>query len=114
MITVTLTPARPLDLDTFTDLAGVSASSLTPNGDGTLAITWDLDALPDGAADAITLRAETRTENERTLRLAAANALAKNADYLALATPTNAQNVAQLRALTTQVNALIRVVARTV
>lgn len=37
-------------------------------------------------------------------------ALAGNATYLALATPSNAQNTAQVRALTRQINALIRLV----
>lgn len=46
--------------------------------------------------------------NERTLRDRAATALANNRDFLAITTPTNAQVVAQVKALTRQVQALIR------
>lgn len=49
-----------------------------------------------------------RTQNEVTLRERAANALQSNRDFLAIATPTNAQAVAQIKALTRQVNGLIR------
>ncbi len=48
------------------------------------------------------------TVNERSIRDKAKQALAINTTFLALATPTNAQNAAQLKALTRQVNALIR------
>ena len=47
-------------------------------------------------------------ENARTLRERAASAIASNAAYLTLTTPTNAQNVAQLRTLTRECSALIR------
>lgn len=46
--------------------------------------------------------------NERTLRDRASTALANNRDFLAITTPTNAQVVAQVKALTRQVQALIR------
>jgi hypothetical protein len=46
--------------------------------------------------------------NQQTLLQKAGNALANNATYLGLGTPTNAQVVAQVAALTRQVNALIR------
>lgn len=46
--------------------------------------------------------------NAQTLRDKAAQALAKNATYLALASPSTAQNAAQVKALTRQVNAVIR------
>ena len=42
------------------------------------------------------------------LHAKARTALAANATYLALATPTNAQNAAQIKALTRQHNAIIR------
>lgn len=46
--------------------------------------------------------------NEDTLRKQAAQALAANRTFLALASPTNGQTLAQVKALTRQVQALIR------
>ena len=50
----------------------------------------------------------TRTANRQTIEDAARKALASNRTYLGLSSPTNAQNAAQLKALTRQVNGLIR------
>lgn len=52
--------------------------------------------------------AEALSTNERTLRDRATSALANNADYLDLVSPSNAQALAQIRSLTKQMNALIR------
>lgn len=46
--------------------------------------------------------------NEGVLRAKAAQALASNATFLAIASPTNAQTLAQVRLLTRETNALIR------
>lgn len=46
--------------------------------------------------------------NERTLRAQAANAMAANRAFTELAPPSNAQVIAQVKALSRQVNALIR------
>ena len=46
--------------------------------------------------------------NEGVLRAKAANALSTNATFLALASPTNAQTLAQVKLLTRETNALIR------
>jgi hypothetical protein len=46
--------------------------------------------------------------NDRTLRDKAATGLTTNTTYLALGSPTNAQNLAQIRALTRQMNGVIR------
>ena len=54
----------------------------------------------------------TDATNADTLKAQAAAALTGDATYLALTTPTTAQAVAQVRALTQQVSALIRLVVR--
>lgn len=58
---------------------------------------------------AVIKAAQDITEGNRaTLQQRAQNALATNADYLALPSPTNAQAVAQVRALTQECSAVIR------
>ncbi|MBK6556087.1 MAG: hypothetical protein IPG16_02355 [Comamonadaceae bacterium] len=54
----------------------------------------------------------TSTTNGAALLAKAATALTNNAAFLAVASPTNAQAVAQVKALTRQVNALIRLARR--
>jgi hypothetical protein len=56
------------------------------------------------------LAAETATMNRTTIEQQAATALTDNATFLALGTPTQAQVLAQVRALTRQTNGLIRLV----
>ena len=65
----------------------------------------------NAAADA---RAAARTEaaNETTIRDKATTALGTNTTFLGLTSPTNAQNAAQIKALTRQVNGLIRLTIR--
>lgn len=50
-----------------------------------------------------------RVANERQLVQRAQTALSDNATFLALGTPTAAQNAAQMKRLTRQMNALIRI-----
>lgn len=50
--------------------------------------------------------------NERSLRDKALQALQANATFLALASPTNAQTLAQVKLLTREVNGLIRLLLR--
>lgn len=52
--------------------------------------------------------ADTTETNTADIRTKAATALTNNAAFLAIATPTAAQNAAQAKALTRQVNGLIR------
>lgn len=52
----------------------------------------------------------TIEDNDRTLRERAQNALANNNTFMNLTAPTNAQNAAQIKALTRQMNAIIRLV----
>jgi hypothetical protein len=55
---------------------------------------------------------DTDAVNERTLRDRATQALQANADFLALASPTNAQTLAQVKTLTRECSALIRLLLR--
>lgn len=59
-------------------------------------------ATPEGA----------RSVNEKTLLDRAGQALTSNREFLDVAAPTNAQSLAQIKALTRQVNALIRLVTK--
>ena len=56
--------------------------------------------------------ARTKAANEATIRDKATTALGTNATFLGLTSPTNAQNAAQIKALTRQVNGLIRLTIR--
>jgi hypothetical protein len=66
-------------------------------------------ALPTAVASTAEFIAET---NRRALLSKASSALLANATYLAIGSPTSAQNTAQIRALTRQVTALIRLTTR--
>lgn len=50
---------------------------------------------------------EDQHPERKAIRQAAANAIAGNDTFLAIATPTNAQNAAQLRRVTEQINRII-------
>ena len=56
--------------------------------------------------------ARTESANETTIRDKATTALGTNTTFLGITSPTNAQNAAQIKALTRQVNGLIRLAIR--
>ena len=66
---------------------------------------------PDGGVTWVQPPANDALANQAALLQKAANAIANNITFLGLGTPTNAQVLAQVQALTRQVDALIRVVA---
>lgn len=72
--------------------------------------TTDSNRAPDVrcASPACVKPPEPATVNRATIENASRNALATNAAFLGLASPTNAQVVAQVKALTRQANGLIR------
>lgn len=70
--------------------------SVTLDKDGTVTDSQSAEVLPEEA-------------NRNTLEGRAAQALAANKTYLALGSPTNAQNLAQIRLLTQECSALIRI-----
>lgn len=69
--------------------------------------TWTVRAKTQAELDAT-----TSTTSEAALLAKAATALTTNATFLAIGSPSNAQAVAQVQALTRQVNALIRLARR--
>lgn len=76
----------------------VDVTTLSPQP----AATWTYDPTTQAFTEPVTLA------NQATLLSKAQAALTNNETFLALATPTSAQAVAQVQALTRQVNALIR------
>ena len=103
------------------DVSGFTATRVTLDNEGTpITLTWSfalgdwwLDGRVIPAADmAATAYVGTEAANLDALTKQARNALAVNAAFLALASPTTVQAVAQVRALTRQVNALIRLATR--
>ncbi|MDQ3326853.1 MAG: hypothetical protein M3529_14395 [Actinomycetota bacterium] len=68
--------------------------------------TWDNPTVWSSVR--VEYKAGSTAANDETIRQAAANALAGNRAYQALASPTAAQTTVQVRALTAQVNGLAR------
>ena len=74
---------------------------------GSLVVVFDGDLTP-AQVEAVIDRCATPNANAETLRKRAKAALQSNRDYLATPTHTQAEALAQVEALTRQVNALIR------
>lgn len=71
--------------------------------------TETVEIYQDGTlVESVNVSVPSDVANERTLRDQARAALQANRTFLALPTPTTAQNAAQIKALTRQANALIR------
>ncbi len=90
--------------------AGLTAVQLSPQDAAGMADgsrTWD-PATKTVVATVGWVDPATATSNRATIETAAAAALAANTTYLGLASPTNNQVIAQIRALTQQTNKLIR------
>lgn len=100
------TPRRDVDISDFTDITTVTVMSVEWAG-SQLAVNFaaDLDA---ATVARVIRRIESRNANEETLRGQAEQALLTNRTFLDIATPTNAQTLAQVKALTRQSNGVIR------
>lgn len=64
---------------------------------------------PDGTRSVIPYQTTPEADNYDSILASARSALAANRTYVALASPTTAQTTAQVKALSRQVNGLIRV-----
>lgn len=112
---------RTLDPTALAACGWVPATPTSRPAD-TAATTWDSSWTVSGgtATQVWTKRPKTQAEldsdtlatNTAALLAKADAALSGNADFLALASPSNAQAVAQVRRLTRQVNALLRMSRR--
>ena len=90
--------------------ATVTADTFTTLADGTTVETMDA-TYPSGAKDHTVITtpgAGTPAANQQSIQSKAQAALVNNATYLAIPSPTTAQAVAQVAALTREVNAIIR------
>jgi len=104
---ITAAPRRDIDVDDFTDITTVAVVDIRWNETGLLEVEFASD-LTLTEAEAVKRRIESRNANEELLRMQAEQALQNNRDFLAIATPTQAQSLAQIRALTRQSNGVIR------
>lgn len=103
---VTTKPARAVDFDTFADITSVPVVAINWV-EGGLEIEFASD-LTAAQVLAVKARAESKNTNEETLRTQAHTALQANRDFIAIVTPTNAQVLAQVKALSKQSNGVIR------
>lgn len=111
MTTITVPEvARPVADDMFADI-----TDLPPAFDG-LTVTFDDAASPltDLQVAQVRIRLATTGDDQETLFRQAYTALANNQAFLDVETPTTAQAVAQVKALTRQVDALVKVALRLV
>lgn len=93
--------ARPADTATHTSDYSVTLISGVPTE------TWTVRAKTQAELDSSAI-----TTNTATLLAKAKAALTVNTTFLGIASPTNAQVIAQVKALTRQVNALIKLEVR--
>lgn len=107
-------PYAPRRLETWADFARESGAPIANLGDAWcqtygitgLGLAEPFETLAERAAREAA--AQAAGANRRTVEDRARTALTANATYLALGNPTAAQNLAQIRSLTRQCSALIR------
>lgn len=96
---------RPLELDMFADITTAPCVRL----DGAGAVFDDADSPLTATQQAqVRIRMMTADDDQEQLCYQGLQAIAANAAFLAVGSPSSAQAVAQVQALTRQVDALIR------
>ena len=98
---------RAVDFDTFTDITPTPVLGIDWGPDGVLEVEFASDLTPLEVA-AVQRRIASRNANEEELRRLAEVALVNNRDFLAIASPTQVQTLAQVKALSRQNNGVIR------
>jgi hypothetical protein len=107
MTTVRVRLVRQLADDGFVDVTPATWQLVPDDERGYMQVVFD-GTLTAEQVEAVTNRCESINANGEELLRRARGALQSNRNYLATPTPTQAQVVAQVAALTRQVNALIR------
>jgi hypothetical protein len=106
-----VTAAPPVGIDKpasiFADITSAPCEVVWADDGQTITVTFDADLSPATQA-AVKWRIMARCANDEALLGQAFAALQANRAFIALTTPTQAQAVAQVKALSRQVNALIR------
>jgi hypothetical protein len=98
-----------IDFNTVDVNGSPNAAVYLPDGDATDPAAWQASvAAHTPTHPTPEERAAGEAGNEVTVRDQASAALATNATFLGIASPTNAQTAAQVKALTRQVDGLIR------
>ena len=109
-------PAVPLQFTNIATapcviLAGAGLTVIISDAPPTTATAVAAAAVPIQSAEAAAAAAQaTLQTNHDTLQQAAITAITANQTFLAVASPTTAQVASQVKALTRQINALIRIV----
>jgi hypothetical protein len=98
---------RDIDVDTFTDITPTTVEDVRWNDAGGLDITFASDLTTDERI-LVKIRCLSSDDAEEQELRQAWTAYKNNLDYLAITNPTNAQALAQIAALTRQVNGIIR------
>lgn len=108
IVTGDLPRGKSIDATAFADLTPTPVESIKwgPTGDLVVTFAADLDA---DTTLAVRRRIGSRNTAEETLQGAAEQALTRNRTYLAITAPTAAQSQTQVKALTRQVQGLIRI-----
>lgn len=109
----TVTTTKPIDLAQLsTELGGAELTATTTGTQTVIESYVTQTALAAAVAAHIAPDRVALDANEATIRSQAGQALATNGAFLAFNNPTNAQVVAQVKALTRQNNGLIRLALR--